>query len=109
MAETERRREKQMAWNAEHGITPESVKSHIKEIVDSVYERDHVTVSIGKGKDGKEMIQAGANLQAVIKDLEKQMRDAATNLEFETAARLRDEIKRLKEMELDSLDSHLGE
>ncbi|HEY8595764.1 MAG TPA: excinuclease ABC subunit UvrB [Devosiaceae bacterium] len=109
LAETSRRREKQLAWNAEHGITPQSVKSRIKDIVDSVYERDHVTVSIGKGKDGKEMIQAGANLAAVIKDLEKQMRDAATNLEFETAARLRDEIKRLKEMELDTLESHVGE
>jgi excinuclease ABC subunit B len=80
------------------------VRSNIKEIVDSVYEKDHVTVSIGKGKDGKEQIQVGANLAAVIKDMEKQMREAATNLEFERAARLRDEIKRLREMELDTLE-----
>ncbi len=70
LAETNRRREKQIAYNTEHGITPQSIKSNIHDIVDSVYERDHVTVSIGKGKDGKEQVQVGANLAAVIKDLE---------------------------------------
>ena len=95
-----------MAYNTENGITPQSVKSNIKEIVDSIYEQDHVTVSIGKGKDGKEKIQVGANLAAVIKDLEREMREAATNLEFEKAARLRDEVKRLREMELDALDAN---
>ena len=104
LAETNRRREKQLAYNEANGITPQSVKSNIKEIVDSVYEKDHVTVSIGKGKDGKEKVEVGANLAAVIKDLEAQMREAATNLEFEKAARLRDEVKRLREMELDALD-----
>jgi len=104
LAETNRRREKQLAYNEANGITPQSVKSNIKEIVDSVYEKDHVTVSIGKDKTGKEQIQVGANLAAVIKDMEKQMREAATNLEFERAARLRDEIKRLREMELDTLE-----
>ena len=79
-----------------------------KEIVDSIYEKDHVTVSIGKGKDGKEQIQVGANLQAVLKDLEAQMREAATNLEFEKAARLRDEIRRLREMELDTLEGEVS-
>jgi excinuclease ABC subunit B len=103
LAETNRRREKQVAYNLENGITPQSVRSNIKEIVDSVYEKDHVTVSIGKDKSGKEEIQVGANLKAVLKDLETQMREAATNLEFERAARLRDEIKRLREMELDVL------
>jgi excinuclease ABC subunit B len=104
LAETNRRREKQIAYNVENGITPQSVKSNIKEIVDSVYEKDHVTVSIGKDAKGREQLQVGANLQAVLKDLETQMREAATNLEFEKAARLRDEIKRLKEMELDVLE-----
>ncbi|HEY9013265.1 MAG TPA: excinuclease ABC subunit UvrB [Devosia sp.] len=107
LAETNRRREKQIAYNEANGITPQSVKSHIKEIVDSVYEKDHVTVSIGKGKDGKEQVAVGANLAAVIKDMETQMREAATNLEFEKAARLRDEIKRLREMELDVLEGSL--
>jgi excinuclease ABC subunit B len=104
LAETNRRREKQMAYNEANGITPQSVKSNIQNIVDSVYEKDHVTVSIGKDKSGKEQIQVGANLKAVLKDLETQMREAATNLEFERAARLRDEIKRLREMELDTLE-----
>ena len=104
LAETNRRREKQLAYNAANGITPQSVKARIADIVDSVYEKDHVTVSIGKGRDGKEQIQVGANLAAVIKDLEAQMREAATNLEFEKAARLRDEIKRLRTAELDILE-----
>ncbi|HWU22041.1 MAG TPA: helicase-related protein, partial [Nocardioides sp.] len=107
LAETNRRREKQVAYNLENGITPQSVRSNIKEIVDSVYEKDHVTVSIGKDKAGREEIQVGANLKAVLKDLETQMREAATNLEFERAARLRDEIKRLREMELDTLEGTL--
>jgi excinuclease ABC subunit B len=108
LAETNRRREKQLAYNAEHGITPQSVRSNIHDIVDSVAERDHVTISIGKGRDGKEQIQVGANLAAVIKDMEAQMREAATNLEFEKAARLRDEVKRLREMELDTLSGEVS-
>ena len=107
LAETNRRREKQLAYNEANGITPQSVKSNIKEIVDSVYEKDHFTISIGRDKSGKEEIQVGANLAAVIRDLEGQMREAATNLEFERAARLRDEIKRLREMELDTLEGSL--
>ncbi|HEV7275120.1 MAG TPA: excinuclease ABC subunit UvrB [Devosiaceae bacterium] len=107
LAETNRRREKQIAYNEANGITPQSIKTRIHDIVDSVYERDHVTVSIGKDSKGREKIQPGANLAAVIKDLEREMRDAATNLEFEKAARLRDEIKRLREMELDTLEGEV--
>jgi excinuclease ABC subunit B len=70
IAETNRRREKQVAYNEANGITPQSVRSNIHDIVDSVYEQDHVTISIGKGKDGKEQVQVGANLAAVIKDME---------------------------------------
>ncbi|HWV20268.1 MAG TPA: excinuclease ABC subunit UvrB [Devosia sp.] len=107
LAETTRRREKQIAYNLANGITPQSVKARINDIVDSVYEQDHVTISIGKGKDGKEKVVTGDNLATVIKDLEREMREAATNLEFEKAARLRDEVKRLREMELDTLSGEV--
>ncbi len=111
MDETNRRREKQMAYNAEHGITPESVKAKISDILDSVYERDHVRADIS-GVSGKGFAEAGHlvgnNLQAHLNALEKQMRDAAADLDFETAARLRDEIKRLKAAELAVLDDPMA-
>ena len=99
MAETSRRREKQHEYNVEHGITPESIKSSIKDILASPYERDHVTVPAGVAEDAKPFL--GSNFQATLRDLETRMREAASNLEFETAARLRDEIKRLKLMDLE--------
>jgi excinuclease ABC subunit B len=108
LAETNRRREKQIAYNEANGITPQSVKARINDIIDSTAERDHVTISIGKGKDGKEKTVTGDNLATVIKDLEREMREAATNLEFERAARLRDEVKRLREMELDTLEGEVS-
>ncbi|MFI4964577.1 MAG: excinuclease ABC subunit UvrB [Caulobacterales bacterium] len=100
MAETQRRREKQEQYNTEHGITPASIKSRIKDILASPYERDRVTVPVGVAEDGAKPF-LGDNFKATLRDLEGRMRAAASNLEFEEAARLRDEIKRLKMLDLE--------
>ncbi|MFL5284376.1 MAG: excinuclease ABC subunit UvrB [Rhodopila sp.] len=96
--ETERRRAKQKAWNEEHGITPTSVRKQISKVLESVYEQDYVTVAPMKDAGTTEFV--GKDLKSTIAALEKQMRNAASNLEFEQAARFRDEIKRLEALDL---------
>ena len=101
IAETNRRREKQMEYNAAHGITPESVKRDIKEILASPYESRELDRLTAPGVKDESKPFVGTNFQAALKDLEGRMREAASNLEFEEAARLRDEIKRMKLLDLE--------
>ncbi|MEO5641640.1 MAG: excinuclease ABC subunit UvrB [Sphingomicrobium sp.] len=97
LAETDRRREKQVEYNVAHGITPASIKSQINDIMSDVSLRDGVLVETG---DDERPHLVGHNLRAYISDLEARMRKAAGDLEFEEAGRLRDEIRRLEEDEL---------
>lgn len=94
--ETNRRREKQEAYNLEHGITPTTIKRNIGDIIAHVASKDQVTVPIDE--DRPHMV--GHNLRAYIEELEKKMRKAASDLEFEEAGRLRDEIRALEAEEL---------
>ncbi|MES2288976.1 MAG: excinuclease ABC subunit UvrB [Pseudomonadota bacterium] len=94
--ETDRRREKQLAFNTENGITPETIKRNIGDVISHMSSRDQVTVEIDE--DRPHMV--GHNLRAYIEELEKKMRKAAGDLEFEEAGRLRDEIRSLEAEEL---------
>jgi excinuclease ABC subunit B len=95
--ETNRRRSKQQAYNKKKGITPQSIKKGISDVLQSVYEMDYVTVDTGVSGD---IEIVGNNFQTHIKSLDKRMKEAAGNLEFEDAARIRDEIRRLEAIEL---------
>lgn len=97
MNETARRREKQEAYNREHGITPTTIKRNIGDIIAHVSNQDSVLIDTG---DEQRPHMVGHNLRAYIEELEKKMRKAAADLEFEEAGRLRDEIRALEQEEL---------
>ncbi len=97
LGETSRRRERQVAYNLEHGITPETVKKQISDIIADVSNQDGVTIDMGE--DAPQHL-VGHNLRAYIEELEGKMRAAAAELEFEEAAHLRDQIKQLEATEL---------
>jgi excinuclease ABC subunit B len=98
IAETDRRRALQQAYNEEHGITPQSIVKAIDDVMSSVYERDYVTPAATL--DGTERFHNQQQLDAYIASLQEEMRAAAANLDFEKAASLRDDIKRLRNPEL---------
>ncbi len=95
--ETERRRALQAAFNAEHGITPESIVRHIDDVFASVYERDYATPAV---KETKDAFRTQAELDAEIARLDQEMKSAAANLDFERAATIRDTLKTLRSREL---------
>ncbi|MDC3039842.1 excinuclease ABC subunit UvrB [Candidatus Pelagibacter sp.] len=93
IAETDRRRKIQLAYNKKHKIDAKSVKKEISDILESVYEKDYVKISEGSN--------IGGNLKKHLKALDKKMKEAASNLEFEEAAKIRDEIRKLESTELE--------
>jgi excinuclease ABC subunit B len=96
--ETERRRRVQEAYNTEHGITPASIVKNIHDVLSSVYEMDYVTIP--KAPDERDRFRSQAELDAFIARLEREMREAAANLEFERAAGIRDRLRRLRNPDL---------
>jgi len=98
LRETERRREIQGRYNAEHGITPESIRSNIHELLQTVYERDYYTVDVEAPT--KETFASPADLAKRIAEMESAMRDAARRLDFEHAAELRDRVRGLKRQQV---------
>jgi excinuclease ABC subunit B len=99
IAETERRRVAQAEYNAAHGITPETVRKSIRELLETVPERDYYTVEIPKSAEPA--WESPAALAAEIASLETTMKEAAKRLDFERAAELRDRIKALRKVDLD--------
>ena len=105
MGETDRRREKQIAYNIEHGITPETVKKNVDDILSGLYQGD---VDMNRVTAQIDPALQGSNLRAILDGLRTDMRKAAENLEFEEAARLRDEVKRLEAVDLAIADDPLA-
>jgi excinuclease ABC subunit B len=108
LAETDRRRQKQMAYNEANGISPQSVKRAIADGLDGSYESPHNDYELqGLVKEGAASQFVSSNFQTTLKSLEARMREAASNLEFEEAAKLRDELKRMRLLELDMANDFL--
>lgn len=97
--ETGRRRVKQLAYNEEHGITPETVKKGMRSILESIEEKDYVTQPAGVSEPGEEYLSP-KEIPKLVKKLRKEMLAAAKELNFEKAAELRDRVKTLEAMEL---------
>jgi len=98
--ETSRRRKIQMGYNQRHGITPETVRKGIREIRRSVYERDYFTVPVSEEAPELDQLKDLGQLEDMVKALQKKMKEAADNLEFEKAAKYRDQLKALWDLEL---------
>jgi len=105
LAETDRRREKQVAYNTEHNITPTTIKKNVDDVLSGLYKGD---VDMNRVTAKVDNPLAGGNLQAHLEHLRKEMRKAAENLEFEEAARMRDEVKRLEAVELAVADDPMA-
>jgi excinuclease ABC subunit B len=97
IAETDRRRLLQAAYNAEHGITPESIRTSIRELLQTVYERDYYTVDVPEA--GEERFESAAAIEARVAELEARMKEAAKRLDFEQAAELRDKVRALRKLQ----------
>jgi len=112
MDETTRRRAKQEAYNKEHGITPATIRKEVREGLNHIYESDYSTVPLSKPRlvmePGAKYEQSAKSVEKEIRRLRKKMKKAAENLEFEEAAALRDEIKRMELKQLDILDGAIG-
>ena len=101
LGEMERRRARQAAYNAEHGITPESIRSSIRDVMRSVEERDYYTIEAEAPDAGLKSAEA---LAEAVKRLEGEMKEAAKRLDFERAAELRDRLRALRRRDLSVRD-----
>ncbi len=105
IGETERRRAKQRAYNVTHSITPSTIRKNVADIMEGAYQGD---TDMGRVTATIDRAMVGANLQAHLEGLRKEMLKAAENLEFEEAARIRDEIRRLEAVDLAVADDPLA-
>ena len=103
ISETERRRAIQQKYNEENGITPQSIKKSVTDILSTIYEADYYTVPLETV--GEDLDVPPEKISSTITALDREMKEAAKNLEYETAAKKRDQIKRLRELEIKYLGS----